>query len=100
MALSLVPSLNELSKSGESASETLQRIGSEFNALLSVGTSLGKTLAETKAFYLACRLKLEPRLSMQPVALNRGIENRFFNDNFLSAQEQLAPTIETVTKTG
>lgn len=99
MALSLVPSLNELSKSGESASETLQRIGSEFNALLSVGTSLGKTLAETKAFLSG--VSFEARTAFVDAA--GGLESLasktgFFNDNFLSAQEQLAPTIETVTK--
>lgn len=99
MALSLVPSLNELSKSGESASETLHRIGAEFNALLSVGTSLGKTLAETKAFLSG--VSFEARTAFVDAA--GGLESLasktgFFNDNFLSAQEQLAPIIETVTK--
>ena len=35
---------------------------------------------------------------MQLVALNHWHRKQVFNDNFLSAQEQLAPTIETVTK--
>lgn len=99
MALSLVPSLNELSKSGESASETLQRIGSEFNALLLVGTSLGKSLAETKAFLSG--VSFEARTAFVDAA--GGFEllaskTSFFNDNFLSAQEKLSPVIETVTK--
>lgn len=99
MALTLVPSLNELSKAGESSSQTLQRIGAEFNALLSVGTSLGKTLAETKAFLSG--VSFEARTAFVDAA--GGLESLasktgFFNDNFLSAQEQLAPIIETVTE--
>lgn len=99
MALALMPSLNELSKAGESASETLQRISLEFNALLSVGTSLGKTLAETKGFLAG--VSFEARTAFVDAA--GGLESlasktNFFNDNFLSAQEKLSPIVETVTK--
>lgn len=99
MALALMPSLNDLSKAGESASETLQRISLEFNALLSVGTSLGKTLAETKGFLSG--VSFEARTAFVDAA--GGLESlasktNFFNDNFLSAQEKLSPIVETVTK--
>lgn len=99
MALELMPSLEDIGKAGESASDTLRRINNEFNALQSVGVALGATLQQTKDFLSG--VSFEARNAF--VELSGGIEalvskTSFFNDNFLSPTERLAPVIETVTK--
>ena len=99
MALELMPSLEGIGKAGESASDTLRRINNEFNALQGVGVTLGTTLQQTKDFLSG--VSFEARNAF--VELSGGIEalvskTSFFNDNFLSPTERLAPVIETVTK--
>lgn len=99
MALELMPSLEGIGKAGESASDTLRRINNEFNALQSVGITLGATLQQTKAFL--SDVSFEARTAF--VDASGGIEalsakTSFFIDNFLTAEEKLAPVVETVTK--
>lgn len=97
MALELMPSLEGLGKAGESASETLQRIGSEFNALVTASANLGNSLAASNE--LIKSVSIEARTAFVDAAGGMDslvAKTQFFADNFLSAGEQLAPTMELV----
>jgi TP901 family phage tail tape measure protein len=89
MVHSLVPGIDALSKSGESALQTVQRLGVEFFSLQNAAAVLsGSTQAATDAVRA---LSFEQRTAMIEAAggadkLNQGIG--FFADNFLSTQEK------------
>lgn len=97
MALELMPSLEDLGKAGESASQTLARIGSEFTVLVDAATNLGHSLAESNAFIK--NVSIEARTAFVDAAGGMdslAAKTSFFADNFLTAGEQLAPVMELV----
>lgn len=97
MALELMPSLEGLGKAGESASQTLARIGAEFDTLVDASTNLGRSLAESNA--LISELSVEARAAFVDAAGGMdqlAVKTQFFAENFLNAGEQLAPTMELV----
>lgn len=94
-ARGLVPQINELSKSGESAFTTLTRLNAEFTALVDAGTLLGSSVANARAFVSGSGF--EGRTAFVDAA--GGIDAlmtkaQFFADNFLTEQERLAPKQE------
>lgn len=98
MALSLLPSLNELGKEGESAFSTLQRLSSEFAVLKNSATILGLSLAESSE--LIGNMSFESRTAFIDAAGGvdaLGQKVSFFAQNFLTTEEQLAPVMESVT---
>lgn len=97
MALELMPSLEVLGKAGESASQTLSRIGAEFTTLVDAATNLGHSLAESNAFIK--NVSIEARTAFVDAAGGMdslAAKTSFFADNFLTAGEQLAPVMELV----
>ncbi len=97
MALELMPSLEGLGKAGESASQTLARIGSEFTVLVDAATNLGHSLAESNAFIK--NVSIEARTAFVDAAGGMdslAAKTSFFAENFLTAGEQLAPVMELV----
>ena len=100
MATGLIPNIKELSKSGETAGQTLNRLTSEFDTLVNASTILGKSLAEAEQFIKG--VSFESRTAFVDAA--GGIDALatkadFFAQNFLTASEQIAPITEKVTKT-
>ncbi len=94
-ARGLVPQINELAKSGESAFATLTRLNAEFTALVDAGTLLGSSVANARAFVSGS--SFEGRTAFVDAA--GGIDAlmtkaQFFADNFLNEQERLAPKQE------
>lgn len=94
-ARGLIPSINDLSKSGESAFATLTRLNTEFSALVDAGTLLGSSVANARAYVSGSTF--EGRSAFVDAA--GGIEAllskaQFFAENFLTEEERLAPKQE------
>lgn len=97
MVRTLVPSIDELSRIGETSVQTIQRLGIEFNALENAASVLsGSTLAARDAVQA---LSFEQRSALIKSAggldvLNQGVS--FFAQNFLSDQERLQLSMATL----
>jgi hypothetical protein len=90
MVHSLVPGIDALSKSGETALQTVGRLGIEFSSLQNAAAILSGSMAAAKEAVQA--LSFEQRTAMIEAVggiekLNQGIT--FFADNFLSPEQTL-----------
>jgi hypothetical protein len=99
MANQLVPGLSRFSKTGETASGTLQRLSAEFNATNQVAMVLGKSVEQ-----LFGSLGLESATARSRLLdLVGGIDNlssyaSTYASNFMTEAERLAPVQDAVTK--
>ena len=96
--LIFMPSLEDLGKAGESASETLSRIGSEFNVLVDAATNLGHSLADSTAFIK--NASFESRSSFVDAAggiSSLAEKTAFFANNFLTDSERLQPAMDSLS---
>jgi HPt (histidine-containing phosphotransfer) domain-containing protein len=100
LARGLIPEVDSLSKRGESAIQTVNRLGIEFNAIVdSAVVILDKTIAESKK--LVQSISFEDRTEFVDAAggvdaLSQKVS--FFAQNFLTEAERLAPAQEKVTE--
>jgi TP901 family phage tail tape measure protein len=99
MARHLIPEIDSLSKTGESAFQTLQRLSGEFNVLTNLGAALGNSLADTRAFLRSVSFEqrstfVDAAGGMDALASNA----QFFSDNFLTDAERLQPKIELLNQ--
>ena len=97
MARNLIPEIDSLTHSGESAFQTLQRLTGEFDVLTSLGAALGYSLADTRAFLKSVSFSDRSAFVDQAGGTDALAQSvAFFSQNFLTEAEQLAPAIETV----
>jgi tape measure domain-containing protein len=99
LSVRLLPSFADFAKKGEDASTTLQRLAVEFKTVEDVITMFGKT--SEQAFGAVGLASMEARSRL--VEFSGGIDafvaqTSYFAQNFLSAEEQIAPTIKAVQK--
>jgi len=100
LARGLIPEVDSLSKRGESAIQTVNRLGIEFNALVDGAVViLDRTIAESKK--LVQSVSFQDRTEFVDAAggvdaLSQKIS--FFAQNFLTESERLAPAQEQVTE--
>ncbi len=99
MSTELIPSINDLTKAGESAFQAVQRLGAEFELLTSAGTITGLSLQQSRDAISG--LSFEERTKFINDA--GGFENfaknvNFFSENFLTAEQALAPKSEKLTE--
>lgn len=100
LARGLIPEVDSLSKRGESAIQTVNRLGIEFNALVDGAVViLDRTIAESKK--LVQSISFQDRTAFVDAA--GGIDAlsqkvAFFAQNFLTESERLAPAQERVTE--
>ena len=95
MARGLVPQVDSLAKRGESALQTVGRLGAEFTTLSDAATILGKSVAESRAFIAGS--SFEGRAGFVDAAGGIDALNQkaaFFAQNFLTDAERLAPAQE------
>jgi hypothetical protein len=97
MARSVIPEIDQLSKAGESAYQTLQRLNSEFESLANAATILGYSLAESSE--MVRNATYEQRTAFIDLfggldAFNQQIN--YFMQNFLTPAERLAPMAEAL----
>jgi len=97
MARSVIPGIEQLSKAGESAYQTLQRLNSEFESLTNAATILGYSLAESSE--IIKQMSYEQRTAF--IDLFGGLDSfnqqiSFFMQNFLTPAERLAPMAEAL----
>jgi len=96
LARKLIPEVDNLAKRGETAIQTVGRLGTEFNTLVDVAaTLLGKTVADSRA--LVSGVSFEGRTAFIDNA--GGVDAltqkaAFFAQNFLTEAERLAPVQE------
>lgn len=96
LAHSLLPQIDDLAKRGETALQTVSRLGTEFASLVdAAAVLLGKSAADARAMILGA--SFEDRTGFVdkiggPDALNQFTQ--LFATNFLSATERLAPAQE------
>lgn len=100
MAKQLIPNIDQMSKRGESASDTFLRLGNEFQVLTNTLEVLGKSTAQANQFLKD--VSFEARESFLKIVggadkLNNELE--FFSQNFLTVEERLKPVAELVNKT-
>jgi tape measure domain-containing protein len=98
-ARGLIPSIDSLSKSGENAFQTLTRLNTEFTSLVDAATLLGNSVADSKAFISASTF--QGRTGFVDAAGGTDAlmsKAQFFSDNFLTAEERLAPKEEKLNK--
>ena len=100
LARGLIPEVDSLSKRGESAIQTVNRLGIEFNALVDGAVViLDRTIAESKK--LVQSVSFQDRTAFVDAAggvdaLSQKIS--FFAQNFLTESARLAPAQERVTE--
>jgi len=100
LARGLIPEVDSLSKRGESAIQTVNRLGIEFNAIVdSAVVILDRTIAESKK--LVQSISFEDRTEFVDAAggvdaLSQKVS--FFAQNFLTEAQRLAPAQERVTE--
>lgn len=97
MASTLMPNIEQFAQGGESAIETMSRLGSEFTAVQGAVRVLGVSLEDSKN--IARNLGIEARSSI--VAAFGGLESfsqkiTFFADNFLTEERRLEIAMENV----
>lgn len=97
MARGLVPQVDSLAKRGESALQTVSRLGSEFDTLSSGAMNLGASLDYAKQ--LVRGMSFEARTAL--IDMSGGAEalaskTQFFAQNFLTDAEKLAPVQEAL----
>lgn len=95
-ARGLVPSIDELSRSGESAYQTLNRLNTEFTTLVDAATLLGNSVAQSRQFMLGST-SFEGRTAFVDSAggLDALMQKaQFFSANFLTDAQRLAPVQE------
>lgn len=95
LARGLIPQVDGLAKRGESALQTVARLGSEFTTLSDAATILGKSVAESRAFIAGS--SFEGRTGFVDAAGGIDALNQkaaFFAQNFLTDTERLAPAQE------
>lgn len=98
LAHSLLPSLDTFAQRGETAMQTISRLGAEFSALTVGAQNLGASAVF--ANQLIKDMSFESRSAI--VGMAGGIEalsnkTAFFSQNFLSDSERLAPVITLVS---
>jgi len=92
IASELVPGLAAFKVEGESASATLQRLASEYSALDGIFSSMGLTVQQVLGATGTAALAAQEQLLKAAGGLDKlASATSYFNQNFLSASEQLAP---------
>lgn len=93
LARSLIPQVDELAKRGETALQTVARLGSEFTSLIDAAALvLGKSAADAKSFLSGSTY--QGRAGFVEAAGGLDAFNQkvaFFADNFLTQAERLVP---------
>lgn len=99
LARSLIPQVDELAKRGETALQTVSRLGAEFTGLIDAAALvLGKSAADARAFLSGSTY--QGRAGFVEAAGGLDAFNQkvaFFADNFLTQAERLAPVQAKVT---
>jgi tape measure domain-containing protein len=96
LAHSLLPQVDELAKRGETALQTVSRLGTEFTSLVDAATIvLGKSAADARAMILGSTF--EGRTGFVDAAGGADAltqMSQYFAANFLTDTERLAPNLE------
>lgn len=91
----LIPSIDNLAKHGETATDTFTRLGQEFQVLNLAAISTGRGLAEARAAILSIPLAQRTAIVDQLGGVDSANQKvSFFIDNFLSSSDRLGPTFE------
>lgn len=98
-ARGIVPEIDRLKKSGESAFDALSRLNSEFSTLVNVGTALGHSLAGTRAFVGSASFTQRSDFIDAAGGMDKLMQNaNLFAENFLTVEERLRPAQEKLTE--
>lgn len=95
----LIPEIDKLKKSGESAFDALTRLNTEFITLIDVGTALGHSLNGTRDFIKSASFEqrsafIDAAGGMDVLANNAKV----FSENFLTVEERLKPAQESLNE--
>jgi hypothetical protein len=98
MAQRLVPNLNKFSKSGETASATLERLAGDFQATDKAAQLIGKTAQEAfGAVGLASAAARERLVDLAGGTGALGQQTTFYAQNFLTEAQRLEPVQASLT---
>jgi phage-related minor tail protein len=98
IANKLIPNLSEFSRSGETASATLQRLSDTFTATNAIADLLGKNVEQVfGAVGLASDAARERIVDLAGGIQNLSAYTTSFNKNYLSEAEKLVPAQKAVT---
>lgn len=98
IANKLVPNLDQFTKSGESASATLQRLAGDFQATDKAAQLIGKTAQEAfGAIGLASAAARERLIDLAGGTASLGTQTTFYAQNFLTEAQRLEPVQEALT---
>lgn len=94
-AKGLVPQIDALRKSGESAFDALTRLNAEFVTLVDVGAALGHTLSGARDFIKNASFAQRSAFLEDAGGAEALMNNaKMFSDNFLTVEERLRPAQE------
>lgn len=95
MARKLLPQVDDLAKRGETALQTVSRLGSEFTSLVDAAMLLGNSVADSKAFMAGTTFAGRTAFVDAAGGTDTLMQNaQFFAENFLTDAERLAPAQE------
>lgn len=95
----LIPEIDSLRKSGESAFDALSRLNTEFTTLVNIGATLGHSLAGTRAFVGSASFTQRSDFIDAAGGLDKLMQNaNLFAENFLTVEERLRPAQEKLTE--
>lgn len=98
IANKLVPNLDQFTKTGESASATLQRLAGDFQATNQVAQLIGKSAQEAfGAIGLASAAARERVIDLAGGTSALGTQTKFYAQNFLTEAQRLEPVQEALT---
>lgn len=97
MARSLLPELDNLSRRGETALQTVTRLNAEFHVLTSSATILGLSLGEAREAIRQMGFERRTEFVMAAGGIDALAQRaRFFADHFLTDAERLQPAIDAL----
>lgn len=100
MARQLIPEIDNLTKSGETATGAFLRLGNEFNLLVRTMEVLGSSTASATEILKGASFEARNAfIEMAGGAEKLNTQLAFFADNFLSVEERIKPLQELVNKT-
>ena len=100
MARQLIPEIDNLKKSGESAASAFVRLGSEFETLVDVMEVLGSSTQNATEFLKGVSFESRAAfLNMAGGADKLNSQLSLFADNFLTVEERIKPAQELLNKT-
>lgn len=99
LARSLIPSIDSLAKSGESALQAVSRLGQEFNALVAAGTNIGASIASSRQFILGASFDQRTAFVEAAGGIDALLQKtQIFAEQFLTEEQRLAPVQERLNE--